>query len=338
MRIFALMKHMTALSVLAALCLTACGSGSAGRASTSSDADSRTTVVAADFDADSAYAYVARQVAFGPRVPGMEGHAACGGWIASELKRHGADTVTVQRATVTRHDGTPLQISNIMGRFNPEAPVRVLLAAHWDTRPWADAEADPALHGRPIPGANDGGSGVGVLLEVARQMGLKRPEIGVDLLMVDAEDSGVSGEEPDGGSSWCLGTQYWAEHHPYTPGAMPRYAVVLDMVGGTGARFHRETVSVQAAPWLVDKVWAMAAAIGHGATFVNEPGAPLVDDHVFINRAGIPAIDIVESRNDATGSFPPTWHTMADDMPAIDRRPLKAAGQTVTTLIYNEKP
>lgn len=321
--------------LMAAGCLTACGSGN--DAKTAVAADDSPAVQAAAFDADSAYAYVGRQVAFGPRVPGSPGHAACASWIVSELQRHGADSVGVQRATVTRHDGLPMAISNIMARFNPANPSRVLLAAHWDTRPWADAEDNAALHTTPIPGANDGGSGVGVILEIARQLGLNRPDIGVDLLLVDAEDSGISGEEPDGGSSWCLGTQYWAEHHPYTVADKPRYAVVFDMVGGTGARFHRELVSQQAAPSVLDKVWATAAAIGHGDIFVNEPGAPLIDDHVFINRAGIPAIDIVESRNAATGSFSPTWHTLADDMASIDRRPLRAAGQTVLTLIYNEK-
>lgn len=332
------MKCSTLIALLLPAVMTlGCGPGKAGE--TAADASAGDSLAAAPFSADSAYAYIERQLAFGPRTPGSEGHKACALWLEREMKRHGADTVMVQRATVTRHDGVTLPIANIMARFNPGAEKRVLLAAHWDTRPWADAEADASLHSRPIPGANDGGSGTAVLLELARQMGMRRPGIGVDLLLVDAEDSGISGEEDadDGTSSWCLGTQYWADNHPYTAATLPEYAIVLDMVGGTGARFHREAVSQYAVPSVVDKVWGLAARLGHGDQFVNEVGGPVLDDHVFIMRAGIPAIDIIENSNQATGSFAPSWHTMTDDISAIDRRPLRAAGETVATLIYSEK-
>lgn len=322
--------------LVASMLLGACGSGNAGGQDSKAAAD---TLAAAPFSADSAYAYVARLVAFGPRVPGSDSHRACGEWIAAELRRHGADTVTVQKGSATRHDGVTIPVTNIMGRFNPDASKRVLLAAHWDTRPWADAEPDPAHHSTPIPGANDGGSGVGVLLELARQFGLKRPDIGVDILMVDAEDSGVSGNESDdeSGSSWCLGTQYWTSRMPYTADTAPLYAVVLDMVGGTGARFLREAISQQAVPSVVDRVWSLAARLGHGDVFVNRTGSPVVDDHLFLLRGGIPAIDIIENENPATGSFPPTWHTLNDDMTSIDARTLRAVGETMSTLIYSEQ-
>lgn len=316
--------------------LAACSSAKADR----NVAEAETPAEAAStFSADSAYEYVARQVAFGPRVSGMPGHMQCADWLVAELERHGADTVTVQRGTVKRHDGTPLEIANIMARFNPEAQKRVIIAAHYDTRPWADAEADAALHNSPIPGANDGASGAGVILELARQMGLKRPDIGVDLLLVDAEDSGISGaEEDESGSSWCLGTQYWAERQPYTAYDRPLYGIVLDMVGGRGARFHREAISQQAVPSLVDRVWGLAARLGHGDVFVNEMGSPVLDDHLFLIQAGIPTIDIIENQNAATGTFPPYWHTMGDDMTQIDRATLRAVGETMATLIYSEKP
>lgn len=333
------MKCSTLISLLfPAVLMLGCGPGKAEQAAAAGDA-AADSLTAAPFSADSAYAYIERQLAFGPRVPGSEGHKACAIWLENEMKRHGADTVTVQRATVQRHDGVSIPIANIMARFNPDAGKRVLLAAHWDTRPWADEENDASLHSRPIPGANDGGSGTAVLLELARQFGLQRPEIGVDLLLVDAEDSGVSGSDDpdDGSSSWCLGTQYWVDYHPYTAATLPQYAIVLDMVGGTGARFHREAVSQYAVPSVVNKVWGLAARLGHGDTFVNETGGSVLDDHVFIMRAGIPAIDIIENSNQATGSFAPSWHTMADDISAIDRRPLRAAGETVATLIYSEK-
>ncbi len=329
-------RFASILLTAAAFVAAACTSGRTGENRLPQGADS--SVEAAAFSADSAYSNIERQLAFGPRTPGSEGHRRCALWLETELKRHGADTVIVQQASVKRHDGLMLPISNIMARFNPEASRRVLLAAHWDTRPWADAEADATLHNTPIPGANDGGSGTAVLLEIARQLGLKRPDIGVDLLLVDAEDSGISGyEDPDGTSSWCLGTQYWADHHPYTPATAPDYAVVLDMVGGTGARFHREVFSQRIAPSIVDRIWGLAARLGHGDTFVNSTGAPVLDDHVFIVEAGIPAVDIIENRHEATGTFAPWWHTMDDDLSAIDRSTLKAVGETVTTLIYSEK-
>lgn len=306
------------LFIAPAIALTGCS----GRNATSATTESAPAITAAEFSADSAYGYIARQVEFGPRVPGSAPHSECARWLAAELKRHGADTVITQRAP---------GIINIMGRYNPAATERILLAAHWDTRPWADAEDDPALHSRPIDGANDGASGVGVLLEIARQLGRERPGIGVDLLMLDAEDGGNEGEN----DSWCVGTQYWAQHTPYGNSDAPRYAIVLDMVGGRGARFHREQMSTMQAPSVVDKVWATAASIGHGDTFVNQPGGALVDDHIYIYKAGIPAIDIVESRNEQTGSFPATWHTLADNIDNIDRAPLKAVGETVMTLIRN---
>lgn len=298
-----------------------CTGGASGRGV--HDASAAPALTAAEFSADSAYAYLARQVGFGPRVPGTAPHAACAAWLEAELRRHGADSVIVQRFP---------GVVNIMGRYNPDARQRILLAAHWDTRPWADAEDDSSLHSKPIDGANDGASGVGVLLEIARQLGSVRPESGVDILFVDAEDSGDSGDD----TSWCVGTQRWAGDTPYGPESpAPAFAIVLDMVGGRGARFHREALSVSQAPSVVDRVWATAAAIGHGDIFVNEPGGALVDDHLFIYRAGIPAIDIVESRNEQTGSFPPTWHTLADNLSNIDRVPLRAAGETVMTLIRN---
>lgn len=314
-------RHIASMAaVLVALAVTACG-GRAGREAQS--ADSAPALTAAEFSADSAYSYVARQVEFGPRVPGTPAHASCARWLEAELRRHGADSVIVQRFP---------DAVNIMGRYNPKAAERVLLAAHWDTRPWADAEPDESLHSRPIDGANDGGSGVGVLLEIARQLGRQHPGIGVDILFVDAEDGGNPGDD----DSWCIGTQRWATDMPYGDSVpVPSAAIVLDMVGGTGARFHREALSTVQAPALVDRLWAIASAIGHGDTFVNEPGGALVDDHLYIYRAGIPAIDIVESRNAVTGTFPPTWHTLDDNLSAIDRAPLRAAGETVMTYIRN---
>ncbi len=297
-------------------------------------ATSEEMVSQAEFNADSAYRNVKTQVDFGPRVPGMEGHDKCAKYLVSELKRYGVDTVIEQKTTVTAFNGDKLPINNIMGQINKGAVTRVLLLAHWDTRPWADAEKDKSKHTTPILGANDGGSGVGVLLEIARCLQERKPMIGVDILFVDAEDYGNSGDNED---TWCLGTQYWIKNLPYSPSRKPQYGILLDMVGGKDAKFHREYVSQYVAPSIVDKVWTTAVASGYGDVFVNELGGSIVDDHVYVNQGGIPCIDIIETLNPQTMSFNPTWHTLDDNMSNIDRQSLKAVGQTVLNVIYNEQ-
>ncbi|MBQ2838926.1 MAG: M28 family peptidase [Muribaculaceae bacterium] len=287
-----------------------------------------------EFNADSAYRNVQAQVDFGPRVPGMDSHAKCARYLVNELKRFGADSIIEQKTTVTAFNGDKLPINNIMGQFNKDAVKRVLLLAHWDTRPWADAEADASKHSTPIDGANDGGSGVGVLLEIARCLGVEKPTIGVDILFVDAEDYGQS--QGDDENTWCLGTQNWIKNLPYTPGSIPEYGILLDMVGGKDAKFHREYASQYLAGHIVDKVWTMAVASGYGNVFVNEVGGSVMDDHVYVNQANIPCIDIIENNNPSTSSFNPTWHTLNDNMSNIDRQSLKAVGQTVLNLIYQE--
>ncbi|MCX4331146.1 MAG: M28 family peptidase [Muribaculaceae bacterium] len=282
------------------------------------------------FSADSAFTYLARQVAFGPRVANSAAHEACASWIASELARHGADTVIVQRADIEGFGPA----ANIMGRFNAGAARRVLLLAHWDSRPWADEDPDPANHARPIDGANDGASGVAVLLEMARLMGRELPTVGVDLLFVDAEDAGSAGDD----DSWALGTQYWVEHMPYgVSEPMPDYAVLLDMVGGTGATFPRELFSDVNCRPLTARIWSLARKIGLAERFPDVTGGAVNDDHIPLIRAGIPAVDIIETNNPQTGSFNPTWHTMADNIENIDPAALGDAGKLVTTLIYSEK-
>ena len=286
------------------------------------------------FDADSAFQAVAAQVEMGPRTPGSAAAARCAAWIEAELARHGADTVIIQREMMDHpmDPGRRVPMVNILGRFNPGAGKRVMLVAHYDTRPVADEESDPALASQPIDGANDGGSGVGVMMEIARLMAHKRPETGVDLLFVDLEDSGTSGDD----ASWCIGSQYFAEHLPYSDAPdRPQAAIVLDMVGGQGARFHREGFSQHYQPGLVARVWDSARRAGYASTFPLDDGGAIIDDHLPLLRAGIPAIDIVESRSATTGNFPPTWHTHGDNLRAIDPSTLKAVGQTLTFFIYN---
>ena len=326
------MKIQLIALLIMSIIATACNAGSA-------NVDNRTAQSVAttsypQFNADSAYNFVAAQVDFGPRVPGTSAHKNCAQWIVSQLKQFNADTIIEQQATLKAFNGDRLPIINIFAQYNPNATKRVLLLAHWDTRPWADAETDPAKHKMPIPGANDGGSGVGVLLEIARNLSLKAPAVGVDLLFTDAEDYGNTGGDDN---SWCLGTQYWVKNMPYDASNRPMYGILLDIVGGLDARFYREGFSDYLAPNIVNKVWATANAVGYGNIFVNTQRGAVTDDHFHINAAGIPCIDIIECANPATGSFPSTWHTLNDNMKSIDRNSLKAVGQTVINTIYNEK-
>lgn len=288
------------------------------------------------FSADSAYAYIKAQVDMGPRVPGTREHDRCADYLAGELRRLGADSVEVQHGNVTAFDGTTLPLRNIIARFNAPDPKarRIVLIAHYDTRPWADEDPDPANRTTPIDGANDGASGVGVLLEIARQLGLERAAVSVDIFLTDVEDYGSS----DGMSedSWCLGTQHYLQSAPYADGK-PAYGILLDMVGGKGAKFHREYFSQAYAPAINNKVWTQALKSGYSSRFVDAIGGGITDDHLPFIRAGIPTIDIIEMNHPATGSFPPYWHTLGDNISQIDRATLQAVGQVVTDVIYNEK-
>lgn len=304
-----------------------------GEAASGKDTTASSGLNTVDFNADSAYRHIATQVELGPRIPGTVPHAACVEYIAGRLRSYGADTVMIQQSKVDSPSVGVIPVSNILARYNSGTGRRILLVAHYDTRPWADNDPNAANHSTPVPGANDGASGVGVLLELARLMGERNPAAGVDLLFVDAEDSGNDGDE----NSWCLGTQEWLRGKPYKGMVQPAYAILLDMVGGEGAVFRREIISDHFARSVNDRIWAVASASGYADRFVNTSGGGVTDDHVFINRAGIPAVDIIDAAHPSTGSFPPTWHTVADDMTSISTATLKAAGQTVANVIYTEK-
>ena len=306
----------------------------------SSKATTEVTVVKVpEFDADSAYQYIKSQVDFGPRVPNTKEHVACGEYLANELARHGAQVVN-QFADLTAYDGTILKARNIIGSYNPESKKRVLLFAHWDTRPWADNDDKTANHHTPILGANDGASGVGVLLEIARLINEQEPAIGIDLIFFDAEDYGTpqfhKGRHEE--DTWCLGSQYWARF-PHVAGYNARFGILLDMVGGKGATFYREGFSNQYAKSVVKKVWNKANELGFGNYFINEDGGLVTDDHLYVNRiARIPSIDIIPNdESNEKSSFGSFWHTIDDNMDIIDKSTLKAVGQTVLAVIYNEQ-
>jgi len=285
------------------------------------------------FEADSAYEYVARQVAFGPRTPGSEAQRKCAVWMSGML-HNTCDTVYRQETNVKGGDGKSLPCINLIGVINPAAAKRILLLTHWDSRPWADQ--DTKDKDKPILAADDGASGVGVLLELARQLkAAKLPaNIGIDILFTDVEDYGRSEWGED---SYCLGTQYWA-HNPHVAGYKAAYGILLDMVGGRGAQFPMEGSSMKFAGDVQQKVWKAAATAGFTSYFPYAPGADITDDHIPVNMiAGIKTIDIIDLTTNPNEPFPAHWHTHADAMQIIDKGTLKAVGQTLLQTIYEEQ-
>lgn len=308
--------------------LTGCKAQQSTSDTSSASSDATATQVV-NFSGDSAYNFVKQQCDFGPRVPGTPAHSKCASWLQQSLNLY-CDTVTVQEAQVKTFDGKTLNIKNIIGSFKPANSDRILLLAHWDCRPWADNDPDPAKHHEPVMGANDAASGVAVLLELARLMNEKQPNIGVDLLLVDAEDWGTNDVE----DSWALGTQYWAQH-PHVAGYKPRFGILLDMVGARGAKFGKEIMSLQNAANVVEEVWRAARESGYGNYFENNPGGAITDDHIVVNRMGIKCIDIIDMRQDSPTGFFEGWHTTGDTIDKIDPAVLKAVGQTVANVIYS---
>lgn len=304
--------------------MTACGSSNGttqgGEAAAAQDTATATRVT---FDGNGALALTRQQCDFGPRVPGTPAHAQCAEWLMNDLKAS-CDTVIMQTATVQTATEGSLGIKNIIGIMNPDADKRLLLLAHWDTRPWADNDPVEANHSKPVMGANDGASGVGVLLQLARQLKDQGTKLGIDILLVDAEDMGINDNE----DSWALGTQYWAQH-PHVNGYKPLFGILLDMVGASDATFTREYYSMQYASSFVDLVWQNAA----GNHFINAQGGAVTDDHVFVNRAGIHCIDIIDMRSDNSTGFCPVWHTVSDTMDGIDPATLGQVGQTLLNVI-----
>lgn len=300
--------------------------------------------VGPSFNADSAYAFTKAQCDFGPRDMNSRRHDLCGEWIVSKFKEYGCK-VTTQTAMLAGYDGTKLRSRNIMASINPEATTRILLCAHWDSRPWADNDPDSANWRKPILAANDAASGVAVMLELARIIGRSKDEkafnkqLGIDFVCFDAEDWGTPqwADVADNADSWALGAQYWSKNLPQ--GYEARYGILLDMVGGVGAKFYREGMSMQYAPEIVKKVWRAAREVGFGSYFPKEDGGVITDDHVPVNQfAKIPTIDIIPYYADCQqSSFGPTWHTLADNMENIDKNTLKAVGQTLVQVIYKEK-
>lgn len=289
-----------------------------------------------DFNADSAYFFIQKQVDFGPRVPNTDGHRKTRDWLIRKFESFGLEVKT-QDFQARTYDNLTWDLTNIIASYNPSAKKRILLGAHWDTRRIADKDTERM--DEPIDGANDGGSGVGVLLEIARIISAleENLEIGIDFILFDGEDDG----EPEHSNFknnnqiwWCLGSQHWSKT-PHQPGYSAYYGILVDLVGAKGARFYREGYSMRYAKNIVNKVWNFASELGYSDFFIAKDAPEIIDDHVFVNRdAKIPMINIVEfSPNYGFGHY---HHTHLDNMDIIDRRTLKAVGQTVLFTLFQE--
>lgn len=332
--------NLRLLLALSGLCfLTACPEK---KATETAETATPPAPKAPTFSGDSAYAFTAKQVAFGPRVPNRPAHEACGDYFVATFKRFGLQ-VQQQPFEAMAFDGTMLKSRNIIARYQPQAVRRVAIFAHWDTRPWADN--DKIKKNAPMDGACDGASGVAVALEMARILGRlpesQAPNVGVDFILFDAEDWGYDAttqadlkNQLDGaGDSWCLGSQYWAKHL-LPANYKAEYGVLLDMVGAKNGKFSREEGSRNNARTALDKVWNTAATLGYSNYFLFQDSPGITDDHVYTNQAGVPTLDIIDHLPYGDDYFPAYHHATTDNMQIIDRNTLKAVGQTVTQALF----
>jgi len=272
-----------------------------------------------EFNGRSAFTYVEKQMSFGPRVPNTPAHQQTGDWLLSELRAR-ADTVIVQGFQGRTSKGQTLSLRNFFARFRPQATDRILFVAHWDSRPFADKSQNLGQQRLPVPGANDGASGVAVLLGVADALKAQPPTIGVDLLFVDGEDYGDFADSTE----TLLGSRYFAKHQP--PGYSTLFAVVFDMVGDRDLGILQEGHSVSNAPEVVRRVWQTAHGLGYGRIFVNRVGESLTDDHVPLQQAGIRAIDVIDF------DFP-YHHTTEDTIDKVSAESLQIVGNVAVALI-----
>lgn len=332
------MKTIFRLMVIAfpAIFLFSCGNGSSTSRKPAVSTAPVAQIVVPEFNADSSYHFVEKQIAFGPRVPGSQAHAECAEWLGQTLKQF-AQEVIIQDFKARVHNNQVLNGKNIIAIFNPGNQRRILLAAHWDSRPYADHDPDPANHQQPIDGANDGASGTGVLIEIARQLSIHNPSIGVDIVLFDIEDYGPPQDNQTNQSTemWGLGSQHWSKN-PHTPKYTANFGILLDMVGASNAKFPLEGFSMYFAPDITKKVWELAGRLGYGEYFVFDQGGYITDDHYFVNRdARIPMINIIHlDEKSANGTFYEHWHTINDNLDQIDPHTLKVVGEVVLNVVY----
>lgn len=323
-------QKLLSFSIALALLLASCQGGEKPTIDTPIDSEVQvsTPKVFPAFLEDSAYYFIETQVKLGPRYPGSKGHYSNYLFLRSQLLAL-CDTVYIQNTTGTTFDNKTIPIYNLIGSFNPQAEKRILLCAHWDTRPFADQ--DDSASDKPILGANDGASGVGVLLEIARILKSNPKEnLGIDIVFFDAEDWGKGEVE----NSFCLGSQYWAQN-THVPNYQPQYGILLDMVGGHDATFGYESYSLEFAPDIVSTIWNAASDLGYSSTFTNFRRGYVIDDHFYVHKyTNIPMVDIIQyDKETGFGSY---WHTHDDNMSSVSKKTLKIVGETLIKVIYSE--
>ena len=316
--------------------LTSCDNKQNSKPATQNPVPQGQTITIPDFNADSAYHYVKKQLDFGPRVPGSTAHKQCAEWFI-DFFNDKADTVYVQDFRARLYNGKGIDGKNIIASFNPDAKKRIILAAHWDSRPFADHDPNEKNWNTPIDGANDGASGVGVLMEVARLLYESPAKAGIDIILFDLEDYGaprflniMSNDD------WALGSQHWSKN-PHIYNYRAYFGILLDMVGSANPKFPKEYYSQQFAPSLSNDIWRIARDLGYSDYFINELGHPINDDHIYVNiNARIPMIDIIHLENTEESSFYPYWHTVKDNIEQIDPKTLEMVGNVVVNVIYRQ--
>jgi len=321
------------LSISGLVLLSSCGNDTATKSPTVETKGDASKLKIPTVSADSVYQFVQTQVDFGPRVPGSEGHIACKNWLVEKFKSYGAKVIE-QDFTANIYTGDALPSTNIIAQFNLNFKKRILLSAHWDTRMFGDKDPDESMRDKPILGADDGGSGVAILLEIARLINENPIDMGVDIILFDAEDQGQSGNGPK--EYWCLGAQHWAKNL-HVRNYKPKYGVLLDMVGAKNPSFGQDEISRRFAGEPMNKFWNLANGMGYGGMFVRNNTDGLTDDHYFVNTiANIPMFDIINQPPNSQFGFQKCWHTHCDDMSSISKRSLRIVGQVVTAALYKE--
>jgi hypothetical protein len=281
------------------------------------------------FNVDSAYFFIEKQLSFGPRVPGTDASRACSEWLASKLKSYGGK-LTLQNFEADFLGRSRVPSINIIAEFNPDKKKRVLLCAHWDSR--AIADKDDERKEEAILGADDGASGTAALLEIARVLSINEIDLGVDIVLFDAEDQGEMGGNKE--NTWALGAQHFSLN-PHKNNYKAEFGILLDMIAAKGARFGKEGVSRQYALKQTDKIWNLAQKMGNGHLFQNINTATITDDHFYINtNLKIPTVDIINIPGRDSNSFGAYHHTHDDNLDIIDKRNLKSVGQVVLAVLY----
>lgn len=329
------------ITVFALLLLASCGpeTDSTGKhpETKKNTVPEKARVIPPDFNADSAFQFVKTQSEFGPRIPGSKAHDKAVDYYQKKFSAYGAEVI-LQKGTVTTFDQKKWIAKNIIAQYNTENPNRILLCAHYDSRPFCDRDSITGNKNKACPGINDGASGVAVILEIARNIQAKKPNIGIDIILFDLEDYGqgfiqTNFEPMD--EDWCLGSQYWAKN-PHKPGYLAKFGILLDMVGAKDAKFPMEQASLYYAPAVVDNIWGKALQLGYGNYFEKQIIQLITDDHIYVNKLRqIPTVDIIDYRHQKSDFFQ-HHHKLSDNLDNIDKNTLKAVGQTVLEVIYNE--